>query len=110
MDITLLPTRAPLSERISHRPYLILAALQLADVATTGWLLSRIAGTAEANPIVAAIFSTTGLTVGLAILLALKLAVVYAMWTFQTKMRIATAIYSAVVFNNLLILFGWLSI
>lgn len=103
---TLLPTRV---ERVRHRPYLILAALQVLDVATTGWLLSRISGTAEANPIVATIFSTTGLTVGLMILLALKLGVVYATWTFQTPMKLATALYTAVVTNNALILFGWLA-
>lgn len=103
----LIPQR---KQRTSHRPYIVLALLQLFDVATTGWVLSRITGSAEANPIVASIFHSTGLAVGLGILLALKLAVVYALWTFQTPMKLATAIYTAVVVNNLLILFGWLAV
>lgn len=83
-----------------------LAALQVMDVLTTGWVLSRFVDASEANPFVAALLSTAGLALGLVILLALKLAVVYAMWTYQTKVRLANAIYTAVIVNNLLVLFG----
>jgi hypothetical protein len=39
--------------------------------------------------------------------LALKLAIVWVFWSCQTKTRIATTIYTAVIVNNLLFIVLW---
>lgn len=105
MAFTVFPVPKP---REIHRPYLVLAALQVLDVLTTGWILHHFAGATEGNPIVDFIFNGAGLFVGLGILLAFKLGTVYLLWTCQTGPKIATAIYSLVVANNVLALLLWL--
>lgn len=105
MSLTLLPVR---KTREVHRPYAILAVLQVLDVATTGWILHHFAGAEEANPLVDSLFSGVGLFAGLGILLAFKLAVVYTFWACQTGPKIALTIYSIVIINNALALFLWL--
>lgn len=101
MSITLLPSP---QQRLVHKPYLWLAALQVLDVATTWMVLRWFAEANEANPLVDFLFNTVGLTTGLVALLALKLSVVYTLWVCQTKTKIAIAIYSAVIANNVLFL------
>ena len=105
MSITLLPVLQP---RLIHKPYIILAALQLLDVALTGWILHHFATASEGNPLVRQLLSTTGLYAGLMIILALKVGVVYTFWVCQTRPKIALTVYSLVVVNNLLALFLWL--
>lgn len=107
MATTLLPVSA--DRREVHQPYIALAILQVIDVVTTGFILHHWAIRAEGNPVVARLFDDVGLEVGLASVLAFKLAVVYTFWICQTGARIAVAIYSLVVFNNLLFLFLWLT-
>lgn len=102
MSLTILPVRKP---REVHRPYAIFAALQVLDVATTGFILTHWPIRSEGNPLVAALFEGAGLSAGLALVLAFKLAVVYLLWTCQTKIRVLSAIYSLVIVNNLLFLF-----
>lgn len=104
MAITLLPV---LQSREVSRPYAILAALQVLDVALTGWILYHFTGATEGNPLVDFIFNGAGLFIGLGILLALKLGVVYLLWICQTGPRIAIALYTIVVMNNALALFLW---
>lgn len=97
------PKRSP---RIVHRPYIFLALTQILDVLTTGVILGVFVerNATEGNPIVAALFHHTGLLIGLSILLVLKLAAVALFWHTQFPVKIANAIYSLVVFNNILIL------
>lgn len=95
------PKRAP---RVVHRPYVWLAGLEFMDVLTTGIILGFFVGSSEGNPIVRALFDHTGLVVGLLILLIAKLVAVAIFWTTQFPVKIATAVYGMVVFNNLLIL------
>lgn len=106
MTLTILPVR---QKRTIHKPYIFLAILQVLDVATTGWILHHWSVRAEGNPIAAHILTGLGLGLGLALLLAFKLAVVALFWSCQTKTRIATAIYTAVVLNNLLYLILWIA-
>jgi hypothetical protein len=106
MTLTLLPVR---KERLVHRPYIILAALQVLDVVTTWLILHNWSVRAEGNPIVASLLDGAGLTLGLGLVLVFKLAVVYLFWSCQSGAKIATAIYSMVVFNNLLFLILWLT-
>lgn len=106
MTITLLPVPA---QRLSHRPYMVLAGLQVADVFLTGLILTLFTAASEGNPI-ARWFTDHGLF-GLAVLLVFKLGVVGLFWWCQTKVRIASGIYGIVVVNNLLVLVlllgGW---
>jgi hypothetical protein len=102
--ITLLPVVKP---RIVYKPHVFLAVLQVLDVLTTGWILHNFSSAAEGNPIVAAIFISTGLAVGLCLLLALKLGAVWLLWVCQTGVKIASTIYGAVILNNLLFLLLW---
>ena len=100
MTLTILPR--PALARTRHWPYGLLGTLQFLDVATTAWILHTFEGAAEANPITAAIFTGAGLKAGLALLLVLKLAVVVVFYDCQTKVGLASTLYSLVSFNNLL--------
>lgn len=103
MTTTLLPVIV--SERPSTAPYVWLGGLQILDVATTFTILTWFAaGRAEGNPIVAAAFGTLGLAIGCLLLLAFKLSVVGLVYACQTKVRVTTAIYGLVIFNNVLLL------
>lgn len=102
MAITLLPQP---KTRLIHRPYMVLAWLQVADVFTTGLVLAYWAMRAEGNPI--ARFFTDNGTAGLAVLLILKLAMVWLLWWCQTRVRLASAVYGLVVANNVLFLALW---
>jgi hypothetical protein len=104
MTVTLLPQ---FQARTTHRPYIILAALQVLDVATTGFILNAWTERAEGNPIAAFILNHGGLVPGLTVLLALKLAIVWVFWSCQTKTKIVTTIYTAVIVNNLLFIVLW---
>lgn len=95
------PKRAP---RLVHKPYILLAVLEVLDVLTTGIILNIYVGVREGNPLVATLFHHTGLLIGLGILLVAKLAAVALFWDTQFPVKIANAIYGLVVFNNLLIL------
>jgi hypothetical protein len=88
--------------------YLLLAALQVLDVATTWTILANVSTRAEANPIVAGLIHHGGLQVAMVTLLAVKLAVVRVLYEKQTGVRLMSAIYSLVIFNNLLFLGLWL--
>lgn len=105
MSFTIMPVQAEI--RKTNRPYLYLATLQLLDVLTTGYILHYWALRAEGNPIAALILSEFGLSIGLTILLAFKLFTVWMFWICQTKVRIAKAIYSLVILNNLLFIVAW---
>ena len=84
--------------------YELLALLQLADVATT-WILLRFAdGVTEGNPIVDLFIRRVGLAESLLFLLVVKLAVVHTLWRKGTGVRFLSALYAAVVFNNVLAL------
>lgn len=104
MTVTLLPVRA---ERTRHRPYALLAGLQIADVALTGWILHHWTARAEGNPVAAFMLDRAGLWVGLALLLVAKLAVVWVFYDCQTRVRLALALYTAVLVNNTLFLLLW---
>lgn len=102
MTVTVLPVRQP---RLIHKPYLALAGLQVADVITTGIILSFWGDShSEGNPLVNTLFQWNGLMIGLMILLAFKLAVVALFWDCQTRVRLASAIYGLVIVNNVLLL------
>lgn len=105
MAFTVLPVPQP---RLIHKPYLRLAALQFVDVATTWWILHFWSVRGEGNPLIASLLNGVGLPIGMLTILALKLGVVYLLWICQTGTRIASAVYSLVVLNNLLFLFLWL--
>ena len=77
--------------------------MQVLDVVTTYVILRWFFGS-EANPIVDSVFETTGLFAGCALLLWLKLAVVRILYEKGTGVKIMSAIYSMVIFNNLLFL------
>lgn len=104
MTITVLPVR---KERVRHRPYLLLALFQVADVLTTGFILNAWTARAEGNPIAAFILHHRGLLPGLTLLLALKLAMVWVFYVCQTGVRLASALYSLVIANNLLFILLW---
>jgi hypothetical protein len=106
MPITLMPTIPKV--RTSHIPYIVLAVMQLLDVLTTGWILHNWSIRAEGNPVVAAIFGGLGLPLGLTLLLALKLGVVYILWICQSGAKIALTLYTMVLVNNGLFLVSWL--
>lgn len=105
MTLTLLPVPKP---RLVHKPYAILAALQFVDVATTWWILHFWSTRSEGNPFIAYLLNGVGLPIGMLIILAFKLGMVYLLWICQTGTKIALSIYSLVVINNLLFLVLWL--
>lgn len=84
--------------------YEVLALLQVADVATTWTVLSLAGGMSEGNPIIDLVIRRIGLAESMFMLLVLKLSVVYSLWRKGTGVRLVSAIYAAVVFNNLLAL------
>lgn len=92
-----------------YKPYLALAALQVVDVLTTGWILSHFTDASEGNPVVGHLLDGVGLPLGMMMILVLKLAVVYSLWTRQTGAKIILSIYTLVVLNNLLVLLLWLT-
>lgn len=102
MSLTVLPQFA--GETPIVRPYQWLAGLQVLDVATTWIILWFWSTRAEGNPVAAAMLHSYGLTLGLAMLLVLKLGVVWLFWRCQTKVRLASAIYGVVIANNLVFL------
>lgn len=99
MSVTLLPHPQP---QVSHLPYVNLSLLQIADVLTTGVILGSFAAASEGN-LIARLFTDHGAE-GLTALLALKLLTVMLLWTCQTPVRFAKAIYGAVIVNNMLAL------
>lgn len=88
-------------------PYRCLAWLQLLDVSTTWLVLDHWSTRAEGNPVAAALLHTLGLDVGLLLLLAVKLTVVWSLYRKQTGVRLVSAVYGAVIVNNLLFLALW---
>jgi hypothetical protein len=84
--------------------YRLLAGLQVADVATTWYILATFTHKAEGNPVVATMIDHSGLQVAMIGLLVVKLAVVYVLYEKQTGINLMSAIYGLVVFNNLLAL------
>jgi hypothetical protein len=100
MAVTVFPE--PLVERsVGNRTYWSLAALQVADVATTAYILGALGGE-EQNPL-ARLLTDLGWP-GLALLLIVKLGLVLALYRKQTRVRLATVVYSAVLANNLFFL------
>lgn len=88
-------------------PYRCLAWLQLLDVSTTWLVLDHWSARAEGNPVAAALLHTLGLEVGLLLLLAVKLTVVWSLYVKQTGIRLVSALYGVVIVNNLLFLVLW---
>ncbi len=88
--------------------YLLLAALQVLDVVTTWTILANVSTRAEANPIVGGLIHHGGLTVAMLTLLAVKLAVVRVLYEKQTGVKLMSAVYGLVIFNNALFLGLWL--
>lgn len=86
------------------RRYQMLASLQVLDVLTTWIILSRFTERAEGNPIVATLIRHGGLELAMLSLLAVKLLVVFALYRKQTGVKLMSAIYSAVIVNNVLAL------
>ena len=80
--------------------YHLLAGLQVADVATTWFILANSAHHAEGNPVVAAMIGGAGLAVAMVLLLLFKLAVVAVLWRKGTGVRFVSALYGAVIVNN----------
>lgn len=104
MTATVLPRVLPAEHRVSRTPYLVLAVLQVLDVLTTGWILARIGNVHEGNPVVRTLLDGAGLYAGLAALLLAKVLVVGVLYVCQTRVRLAQAVYGAVIVNNLLAL------
>lgn len=98
--LTILPTPFVAVERPIVRPYAMLGALQVADVGLTAAVLA--VGGAEQNPL-ARFLTDLGWT-GLALLLLIKLCLVCLLFQKQTPVKLASAVYTAVVANNLLML------
>lgn len=94
--------------RTSDAPYVVLAALQMLDVATTWVILANWSSRGEGNPVVRELIENTGLHATMLSLLVIKLAVVYVLHEKHTGVKIVSALYFAVVFNNLLFLGLWL--
>ncbi len=101
---TLLPQTR---ERTVHRPYLLLAGLQFADVALTWFILASWSERAEGNPLAAWLLDGVGLEAGLLLLLSFKLAAVGLFYATQFPVRLAAAVYGLVVLNNVLFLAAW---
>lgn len=97
---------APVSITVRKSPswtYSLLAGFQVLDVLTTWWILGFLGGS-EANPIVDAFINGVGLPASMLSLLAFKLTIVYLLWRKGSGVRFISAIYGAVIFNNLLFL------
>lgn len=107
MSVTVLPVVLPPVERRHVRRYAILGGLQVLDVLITGFILHAWSERAEGNPFAKFLLETAGLWVGLSILLAFKLSVVYLWYACQTGVKIANTIYSLVLANNIIFLAGW---
>jgi len=84
--------------------YQVLAGLQVADVATTWFLLANFTHLNEGNPVVATMIDHSGLQVAMLALLVVKLAIVYVLYEKQTGIRLMSAIYGLVIFNNVLVM------
>lgn len=80
----------------------MLGTLQLLDVMLTGTLLALFTQANEGNP-VARFFTDLGVA-GLLFLVVFKVGAVALCWWCQTGVRMASAVYSLVVVNNLLAL------
>lgn len=107
MTVTVLPKIVPADQRTSVKPYVILAVIQVLDVVLTGIILHAWGERAEGNPVARFILETAGLTLGLTLLLAVKLGVVWMFYICQDGVKIVTAIYALVIANNLYFLIGW---
>lgn len=101
---TLAPSVVALAPPRASGRYRLLAGLQVADVATTWFILANFSSRAEGNPVVATVIHHAGLQVAMLALLVVKLAVVYVLYEKQTGVNLMSAIYGLVVFNNLLAL------
>lgn len=95
---TIFPTPLVEVEDAAWRPYAGLAGLQVTDVALTAFVLA--VGGTEQNPL-ARVLTDIGWP-GLAMLLVVKLSLVLLLFQRQTRVRLASALYAAVVVNNLL--------
>lgn len=107
MTVTVLPVILPPTQRVKVRQYVFLAALQVLDVGLTGFILHGWSERAEGNPIAGFILETNGLWLGLAVMLIIKLSVVYLWYACQTGVKAATVIYGLVIGNNILFLLAW---
>lgn len=105
MAVTLTPRFADVRDRT--RPYLLLAGLQVLDVALTWFILASWSARAEGNPLVSHGITTLGLPAAMMLVLAFKLGVVWLFYLCQTKVRLVSALYGLVIFNNLLFLGLW---
>lgn len=102
MSVTVLPR---ISEaRVAVTRYYMLALLQILDVATTWYILTSWSKSAERNPLIKSIIDTVGIDRGLFIILLFKLGVVALFYYCQTGVKLASAIYSLVIINNVLFL------
>lgn len=112
MSVTVLPVILAPAERTHRSRYLMLASLQVLDVLLTGFILAAWSERAEGNPIARFMIEKGGLFGGLAIILALKLFAVWMFYACQTGVKIAAAVYSLVLVNNLLFLglWAWLAV
>ena len=88
----------------SLQSYQLLAGLQTIDVATTWVILANFSSKAEGNPIISTFIAHGGLTAAMVCLLVFKLSVVYVLYEKRTGVNLMSALYSLVVFNNLLAL------
>lgn len=94
---------------VRTRPYALLATLQALDVLTTWWILHHWSTRSEANPIAHWVFNSFGLHAGIFMLATVKLSCVYSLYNRQSGVKLITALYSLVIFNNLLFLALWLA-
>ena len=99
-----LPQLAAPERPVSPTRYEVLALLQVADVLTTWVLLGVASGLTEGNPVVDLFIDRIGLWQSMLFLLVVKLGVVYSLWRKGTGVRLVSALYGAVVFNNALAL------
>lgn len=102
MSFTIAPVIVPLEDRAQTRRYLTFGGLQVADVILTGIVLANVGHDAEGNPIIQGMLNSTGLIIGLALLLAFKLGATALLWACQSPVRIVRAVYVAVILNNAL--------
>lgn len=102
MTVTVLPR---ISEaRVAVHRYYLLALLQVLDVATTWYILTSWSESAERNPLIRNIIETVGIDRGLFVILLFKLGVVALFYYCQTGVKLASAIYTLVIVNNVLFL------
>jgi hypothetical protein len=100
------PSTVPADRELPR--YVMLAVLQVLDVATTWTILANVGHRAEGNPIVAGLIEHGGLVVAMLTLLAVKLAVVRVLYEKQTGVKLMSAVYGLVLVNNFLFLGLWL--